>query len=63
MEYLRGEKQDEAKGKKEKGTSAVEDQATETQEAWQVPQEERSNESYLPLLVTIGNFLLIVCLF
>ena len=36
MEYLRGEKQDEAKGKKEKGTSAVEDQATETKEAWQV---------------------------
>ena len=34
MEYLRDEEQ-------EKETSAVEDQATETKEAWQVPQEEK----------------------
>ena len=41
MEYLRDEEQEKEKGKEEKETSAVEDQATETQEAGQVPQEEK----------------------
>ena len=41
--------------------SAKEDQGPEAQEAWHVPQEERSNESYLPILVTIGKFLFVCC--
>ena len=59
-EFLREEEQDEAKDKVEKEeVSAKEDQGPEAQEAWQVPQEERSNESYLPILVTIGKFLFV----
>ena len=57
MEYLREEEQEEAKDKVEKEeVPAEEDQGPETQEAWQIPKEERSNNSYLPILVAFGKF-------
>ena len=52
MEYLREEKE---KGE-EKESSVVEDEALETQEAWQIPMEKWSNKTYVSILVTIGKF-------
>ena len=34
-----------------------EDQAPQTQEAWQVPMEKRPNKTYVSILVTVGKFI------